>query len=290
MFPRVSLRHLFAQANFILCLAISADGASVWKATTPNGGTVYLGGSVHALKSTDYPLPPEYNRAFDASARLIFEVDHKAMTSDVKRFFKAGEYGRNDSLKNHVDPRTYNYLRRLFGLMRVPETTYSKYRPWFLYLLLTSASAMNRGISYNLGVEDFLSRRAKATSKPTSGLESPREHLDVMSALTDRQSEALLLLTFIPQTEPGDTGNSLTAAWRRGDAETITGITLRGFQDFPSLGDRLLTIRNRNWIAKIERFAQSKQTHFVIVGAAHMGGPGGLLAMLRQRGYRIEQL
>jgi len=28
----------------------------------------------------------------------------------------------------------------------------------------------------------------------------------------------------------------------------------------------------------------------VVVGAGHMGGPGGLLAMLRARGYKFEQL
>jgi len=28
----------------------------------------------------------------------------------------------------------------------------------------------------------------------------------------------------------------------------------------------------------------------VVVGAGHLGGPNGLLALLRARGYKIEQL
>jgi uncharacterized protein YbaP (TraB family) len=63
-----------------------------------------------------------------------------------------------------------------------------------------------------------------------------------------------------------------------------------GFRDFPSLGERLLAVRNRNWIPKIEQYLRSGQTYFVVVGAAHMGGPEGILALLRARGYKIEQL
>jgi uncharacterized protein YbaP (TraB family) len=40
----------------------------------------------------------------------------------------------------------------------------------------------------------------------------------------------------------------------------------------------------------IEGYLRSGKTYFVVVGAGHMGGSGGLLALLRARGYRIEQL
>jgi uncharacterized protein YbaP (TraB family) len=61
-------------------------------------------------------------------------------------------------------------------------------------------------------------------------------------------------------------------------------------RDFPSLGRRLIDVRNRNWNPKIEGYLRSGKTYFVVVGAGHMGGPSGLLAMLRARGYTIEQL
>jgi len=35
---------------------------------------------------------------------------------------------------------------------------------------------------------------------------------------------------------------------------------------------------------------RSGKTYLVVAGAAHMGGPNGVLALLRARGYRIEQL
>jgi uncharacterized protein YbaP (TraB family) len=107
----------------------SAATACVWKVTGPSGGTLYLGGSVHALRSSDYPLPPAFNRAFDASSRLVFEVDEKALVQASNGLLKAGRYPKGDSLKNHVDPRTYAYLRRVFALMKVPEANFSRFRP-----------------------------------------------------------------------------------------------------------------------------------------------------------------
>jgi hypothetical protein len=62
------------------------------------------------------------------------------------------------------------------------------------------------------------------------------------------------------------------------------------FRDFPSLGRRLIDVRNRNWLPKIEDCVRSGQTYFVVVGAGHIGGADGVLALLRARGYKIEQL
>ncbi len=276
-------------AAVLLSIVSRGRAASVWKVTSESGNVLYLAGSIHALKSTDYPLPSAYNHAFDASDRLVCEVDPKALDESSKGLLKAGEYPKGDSLKNHVDPRTYDYLRRLFKLMEVPETKFARYRPWFLSLMLQAPASY--GMSETLGVEEFLMRRAQANAKPVLGLESAREHADIFLGLSDRQSEAMLLIMFIPaERGSGSAGNALADAWRRGDADTDTRIFMDGFRDYPSLADRLLTNRNRKWIPKIEGYLRSGRTYFVVAGAAHMGGPNGVLALLRQRGYRIEQL
>jgi uncharacterized protein len=273
----------------LLLTAADSRAASVWKVTDETGNVLYLGGSIHALKSTDYPLPSAYNRAFDASQRLVCEVDPKALAESSKGLSKAGQYPRGDSLKNHVDPRTYDYLRRLFGLLKVPETKFARYRPWFLSLILQTPSL--HGMSETLGVEEFLMQRAHANSKPVLGLESAREHTDIFLGLSDRQSEAMLLLLFIPaERSDGGAGNTMTNAWRRGDVDTVTQFFMDGFRDFPSLADDLLTDRNRRWIPKIEGYLHSGKTSFIVAGAAHMGGPNGIIALLRRRGYHLEQL
>src|SRR5947209_20164058 len=113
-------------AAVLLSVVSGGRAASVWKVTSESGNVLYLAGSIHALKSKDYPLPAAYNRAFDASDRLVCEVDPKALLESSKGILKAGEYPKGDSLKNHVDPRTYDYLRRVFKLLNVPESKFAR--------------------------------------------------------------------------------------------------------------------------------------------------------------------
>lgn len=284
----LSLRFLLLLALIIAGAGRSEAAACVWKVSDPNGGTAYLGGSWHALRSTDYPLPVAYNRAFDASSRLAFEVSPKDLQHSGRFVEHAGEYPRGDSLKKHVDPRTYDYLRRFFGLLGVGEEKFVRYRPWYLSMMLESPGL--RGLSENLGVEAFLQNRARASSKPIAGLESLREHVEVFSGLSERGSEALLLLTFIPADKTSPDFSRLMAAWRHGDADFVTRATRSGFRDFPAMADRLLSTRNQNWIPKIEGYLRSGETYFVVVGAAHMGGSDGIIPLLRAHGYKIEQL
>ncbi|MDQ6765905.1 MAG: TraB/GumN family protein [Verrucomicrobiota bacterium] len=281
--------RFFLGIAFLAASIARADAASgcVWKVTAPSGGTLFLGGSVHALRSSDYPLPPAYNRAFDASSRLVFEVDDKGLTQAGNELLKSGQYAKGDSLKNHVDPRTYDYLRRVFALMKVPEEKFARYRPWVLIWMMQSGSSS--AFKEDLGVEEFLLKRARATSKPIFGLETVSEHARVFSGLNDRQGEALLLLTFIPHAGSNDDTSRVMDAWRRGDADSLARAVHESFSDFPAFGRRILDERNQRWIPKLEGYLRSGQTYFVVAGAGHMGGPGGVLNLMRERGYRIEQ-
>ena len=285
----MSSRIVLLLSIIIVLYSVSDDALAVscvWKVTAPDGHFLYLGGSFHALRPSDYPLPAQYNRAFEASSRLAFEDDPKTGEASFRALMKAGEYPKGDSLKNHVDPRTYAYLRRFFGLHNVSEDKFSRYRPWLIDIILSSPPPEY----YQLGVERFLERRARAAGKPIIGLESTREHNGVFTGLTDRQAEALLLTLFINAARDDTNGVNMFQAWRHGDAELLASQTRDSFRDFPSMAIRMLDARNRNWIPKIEDYIRSGQIHFVVVGAAHMGGANGLLALLKARGYNVQQL
>ena len=53
---------------------------------------------------------------------------------------------------------------------------------------------------------------------------------------------------------------------------------------------RLLLERNQAWLPKLEALFARKGRSFVVVGAAHLVGPDGLLTMLKSKGYTVEQL
>jgi uncharacterized protein YbaP (TraB family) len=280
-------RLLFVFALVSGCACSASDAAScVWKVTSANGATLYLGGSVHALRPSDYPLPAPYQRAFDASSRLIYEVNPDAMAAVTKGMTKAGQYPPGDSLKNHVDPRTYAYVRRYFSLMGVPEQKFNRYRPWLIDVMLEAAPREN----VELGVERFFKRRAAAARKSIFGLESVQEHMAPFVGLSDREGETLLLVHFVNLGRTDLSSRDLFAAWRRGDADYLARLMHDAYRDFPSFADRIIGQRNRRWIPRIEGYLKSGQTCFVIAGAGHMGGSDGVVALLRARGFTVEQM
>jgi len=260
----------------------------VYKITGPQGGTLYLGGSWHLLRRVDYPLPAAYNRAFDAASRLSFEIAPNDMESMSKGLAHAGEYPRGDNLKSHVDPRTYDYLKRFFALTNLPEEKFSRYRPWFLAMSLRDGN--NNEFLGRLGIESFFGRRAQANGKKVTGLESAREHMEVFSGLSDRAGEALLLISLMPADKSSPDFSRMINAWRQGDIDFLANAVYAAYRDFPAMANRLVADRNRKWIPELEQYLRSGQTYFVIVGAAHLGRSEGVISLLKARGYQVQQI
>ena len=90
----------------------------------------------------------------------------------------------------------------------------------------------------------------------------------------------------------------LLKAWRAGDMKQLNKLAIKPMQDDPKTIKTLLTDRNRNWIPHIERMfsgnsksgTKSSDKEFVLVGVAHLVGEKSVLALLKAKGYRVEQL
>ncbi len=78
---------------------------------------------------------------------------------------------------------------------------------------------------------------------------------------------------------------TLADAWKAGDAPTVERIVLQELRKEPGMYQRLLVDRNKDWLPKIEALFARKGRTFVVVGAAHLVGSDGLLAMLKAKGY-----
>ena len=261
----------------------------VWKVTAKDGHTLYLAGSVHALRSSDYPLPKAYDTAFANCTRLAFEVDTEDMSRMRDRLVNAASLPRGTQLKDRVDPRTYAYLQRVLAKTKTAEDKISSYQPWYLAMRLEMPGGA-LGLSTSRGIERYLQNKAVATRKPIDGLESWRSHADVYAAMGPEEAEATLLLSFIQLDGARSEFLRTLTAWRNGDAATVERIMRQEYRNYPVLYRRLIDARNQAWLSKIEGWLRKSDTWLVVAGAAHMAGPDGLPEALRARGYRVEQL
>ena len=122
------------------------------------------------------------------------------------------------------------------------------------------------------------------------GLETADYQISVFDGMTLEQQDRMLAQTIKElQTELASVGK-LADAWKVGDAPTVERIVQAELKAEPLIYQRLLVDRNNNWLPKIEALFARRGHALVVVGAAHLVGPDGVVAMLKAKGYTVEQL
>jgi uncharacterized protein YbaP (TraB family) len=96
----------------------------------------------------------------------------------------------------------------------------------------------------------------------------------------------LLDMTLEDIGEMPDTVDELYAAWRAGDLRALDALLLEGYREMPRLYADLVERRNRNWIAPIKALLEQDGDTFVVVGALHLVGEQGVVAMLEREGLK----
>jgi len=95
------------QTVLVLFVLFTASGvgaeSSVWMARSSKA-TVYLAGSFHMLRASDYPLPAEYFRAYNDSRKIIFEVPPGETESPeyMGKFLSLAIYNDGTTLKENI--------------------------------------------------------------------------------------------------------------------------------------------------------------------------------------------
>ena len=215
---RLALAVLVAGLSWVL------NGCASWPANASGHSTlwqvqgehneVYLLGSIHVLPQSVYPLKAALQKAFEASARVAFEVDLSALTSrDVTREFKqAGWYPRGDALSRHVSPDTKLLLKRFLPALGLSWERVQRLRPWFLAELVSARYLQAAGFRDDLGVDEYFYRKALAEGKPVQGLETLHAQAQILTGFTDRDSEGYLrsTLTGVPQAGASLAGSTST--------------------------------------------------------------------------------
>ena len=273
------------------CLTAAHAASPVW-ALHGDHNTVYLAGSVHLLKANDSRLPPAFDRAYAGSRALVMELD----LGKVDPMQAAGwmmEHGtlpQGSNLRQAIGEDRYRRVSAEATRLGMPMEMANQFAPWVLGLQLMELQYTQLGFDSQSGVEQQLEQRAQTDGKPTSGLETLQEQLGVFETLTSEQQAKFLDLVVTEMRDVGSDTQSVIAAWRAGDAAKLAALLGDEYKSFPALYRTLVSDRNRRWVPQIERLLKERDNYFVIVGALHLVGDGGLLELMRRDGFKAEQL
>ena len=250
----------------------------------------WLLGSIHAGKPSLYPLPDPVERAWQQSRALVMEVDMTHISQ--AQWQEMGAITRlvdGKTLKDHLPMDLYRRTLIAAGQNGLTEAMLAPLRPWFAAITLTQAALERTGYRGEFGVDQHFAKRANDGGKPIVGLETLLEQLGYLASVGDNQTLMLeSTLDELPELEKGFA--EVMKAWQDGDQATLINL-LKEEMAPPKLQawleQTLLAERNRNWVKKWPGLPNES---FIVVGALHLYGEQGLLALLEQQGWRITPL
>jgi uncharacterized protein len=288
-------RRLAALLVFVAIFLAPAHAASgksfIWKASKDQGA-VYLVGSVHALSQDFYPLTPALEDRFKDSDLLVEEVDLAEMMNPASQLqiLQRGMLPQDQSLDKVISPATMALVNKAGADLGPAMEVLKKFKPWMLAIALQGLELQKAGFDPQLGLDKHFYDEAQTAGKTVQGLETVDYQLSRFDEMTNEQQDHMLAETLKELATEIASVTTLAAAWKTGDAPQVERVVLKDLKTDSQMYQRLLVERNRNWMPKIEALFARPAHAFIVVGAAHLVGPDGLLQMLKAKGYAIEQL
>jgi len=286
-----ALRVVLAATAIALAMPAHAAARSfLWK-VTGKGGVVYVAGSVHMLTPAHYPLSSAFDAAYKDSDLLVEELDMAELLAPAAQmaFLSKGMLGSDQTLDKLISPATLALVNKTLADLGPAGEMLKKFKPWLLAMTLEQLEMQKAGYDASLGLDKHFYDRAQEHGKSVMGLETAEYQISRFEGMTMEQQDHLLAETLKQLETEKASITKLLDAWKSGDAPTVEKIVLADLKSDPALYQRLLVERNRNWMPKIEELFSRKGHALVVVGAAHLVGPDGLLTMLKSKGYTIEQ-
>jgi uncharacterized protein YbaP (TraB family) len=195
-------------------------------------------------------------------------------------------------LEKHVSKEIYERVVKEAGALGMPVELLNRQKPWFLAMTLVALESLKLGFDANLGIDKYFLSKAEGTKKILE-LESLDYQLGLLSGLSDKDQELLLLYTLNDLRILEQEVEKLTKAWTTGDTKGMESILTRSVSEdkrLSSIFEKVVYERNRKMASRIEDFLQRKESYFLIVGAGHLVGDRGIIEILSRKGYLIEQL
>ena len=283
----------------LLALLLAGLGAPAFAApylweVSSLSNKVYLYGTVHAGKKDWFPLERVVEDAFEDSRVLVVEADILDL-GKLAESSKSMVYAPDDSLAKHVDPADYDRFVKLLARFTVTEGVVTQMKPFMAVSFLVFSEWARVGYEPQYGIDAYLLKKARAEVKPVAELEGAQVQVALMESLTEEQNRAIFQGT-LAALESGLTKEQIedmVGAWREGDPGRMLKTAQKyndnvaGARDFE---EKFVWGRHEAMLGKIEGYLNdTRDRHFIAVGALHLAGPRGLVELLRKKGYVVRQ-
>ncbi|MDP8232604.1 MAG: TraB/GumN family protein [Candidatus Zophobacter franzmannii] len=286
----------------------------IWKATKGEN-ILYLVGSIHAGDMSMYPLNDVYWESLNKSDAIAVEADvYGQMEGFATADNKAGLeltgllmsmigkmfYSDGDSLAAHLSPKTCREVVTFFKEFDTGSSPYgslfmgfgiSKLRPGMIALIMEGMALEKANLQPELGIDYSFLKQAHHTEQPIIELEGIEEQLSIFLDMSDESAEYILNDSMNRMDDSGEEFKKLVKYWVEGNEKKILKMLnddkSTGYEEF---SEEFLYARNRTMLTRSLEAMDEYPTLFMVVGAAHIIGKGGLIEMFKEEGFKIKRM
>jgi hypothetical protein len=250
----------------------------LWQVDGPRGSS-HLLGTFHVGVDPDEVLPPSVFEALDGARAVVLEVNIA-----VPEALGLGMQPPGRSLRDDMTPEQWTALVAAMKLDDAAAKQLEQVKVWVIVTTL-----IQELVPDTRSIDTVVQDRAEQAGKQLVYLED----VAFQARLFDQQMTPDLLLGLLADKERQRTLLARQAdAYRSGDEQRMFDESLapKVFEKgVPNAREQLVYARNRAWVPAIAAEIDRGRM-FLAVGVSHLIGPGGVIDLLRQRGYTVTRV
>ena len=246
----------------------------------------YLFGSFHLLCRSDIHFSGQLLKAVKNAGEVYLELDLDDPSTLLSGIMLMN---MNDGkqLKDLYSPKDYKKVEDFFrDSLGSSLVLFQSMKPAFLESLLYPKLMPCKTIS---GIEEELMLVAKKDKKEIRGLETIAFQASVFDSIpyADQAKELLKAIDSLDAYK--HLFDTMITVYKNQQLTEIEKLFSKSEFGMEENQDILLNDRNKNWVKQLRTIMQ-KEPVFVAVGAGHLVGELGLIALLRKEGYTLRPL
>jgi uncharacterized protein YbaP (TraB family) len=279
---------------------IKNAGAILWKVEKQGRPASYLFGTVHLTDDRVTALSPAVKAGLNDSKIVALEVSdlsENATASVIAQSAPLVMFTDGRRLDNLLSTTEYDAVKSIIGRSGMPVDLAAVFKPWIVSMILSVSDCERDKVQKGARVLDMkIAEMGKARGLEVVGLETIPAQIEALAAVPEQQQLDMLRASLKFADRTNDMMETLVQLYLNRKITAAmpfqialareAGVTDQAFVGFQ---EKLLVERNVKMLDVAAPLLDQGGV-FVAVGALHLPGDQGLVALLRDGGYTVSPI
>lgn len=260
----------------------------LWRVAKDGVPASHVYGTIHVADARLAELPGVVRQSFDAAKSLMLEFIPDAYSRE--RFLEASMFLDRQTLEEKIGAEDFERALEVFAPIGLPREVVNKLKPWGVLLNLRNPGRAEQGAA----LDSQLLELARARRLPLAQIEGVEEQIFTFDEFPMESQVALLKHSLAHRDELTELAERTLEAYLERDLGAIWRLREQFAARHPQIAahQAVMTKRVVHDRSVVMAFRMQRQLRrgeaFVALGALHLYGEKGVLALLEADGYRAD--